>query len=324
MARRRDLDRSVPEQLMSKQINTALEGLSKLATADYEGAAERFSEQYRLLLNAQKEYKRTIYKGAALYNVGLARTYSKQYDLAIWNFSLAYIEDLLSTRIGSEREADSGGAAKVVTELYGMDEGIIAKLKKFVLTLKKKVGEDLLKWSEIADPESIFLSVLKRLKIDRSRLLSKCRQKAPELVFLEIPQPWSRRVFIGGNYDVPSSLFAIAEIVRARGYLPKLACNVTMMPDLEKNIHDGSLMLLHTCRYAIFDVTSYSGWLMELERTRDYGIKKVLLVRNTMYPGTVNKNISRMIKGMGKTVKPYKKIGDLEPIIEEFLPEPLS
>ena len=45
----------------------------------------------------------------------------------------------------------------------------------------------------------------------------------------------------------------------------------------EDLIHDRTLYLLHACRYAIFEASGASGALMEIERTRDYGTRTMIL-----------------------------------------------
>lgn len=50
------------------------------------------------------------------------------------------------------------------------------------------------------------------------------------------------------------------------------------LPRPERDIHDVTLFLLHACRLAIFEVSTLSGALMEIERLADYGIRKALLI----------------------------------------------
>ena len=48
--------------------------------------------------------------------------------------------------------------------------------------------------------------------------------------------------------------------------------------DPKRDVHDVTLWLLHACRLAVFEVSTLSGALMEIERARDYGLQKALLL----------------------------------------------
>ena len=176
-------------------------------------------------------------------------------------------------------------------------------------------------WRDIANPADILEAAVTEAGFDRKKLLVACRKKRPRIYLPEMLIPWGSRVFIGGNYDSPLNLFLISEFVRERGYFPRMASQVLMCPDLEKKSHENSLLLLHSCKFAIFDITSYSGWLMELERTRDYGIEDILLVRNAMEPQGLSKKVTDMIKSMGLKPVPFQNREDLEKIVSDFLPK---
>lgn len=83
-----------------------------------------------------------------------------------------------------------------------------------------------------------------------------------------IPGQYDTRVFIGGNYDSMPVLREIARFVEDCSFTPVLAYDCEMPKSL---VHDETMLLLHNCRFAIFDVTRPSGELMELERIKDYG-----------------------------------------------------
>jgi hypothetical protein len=86
------------------------------------------------------------------------------------------------------------------------------------------------------------------------------------------------------------------------------------------NAHDVSLLLLHTCSYAVIDVTAPAGQFLEIERARDYGVN-VLLLRNG--PVGHQPHISAMITSLVSNhcqIQVYNDIPHLRRLIRNFLP----
>jgi len=113
----------------------------------------------------------------------------------------------------------------------------------------------------------------------------------------KLPGTYRTRVFVGGSYrakplppvvGIPAGrrqqpratpremLDLIREIVVAEKFDPMLAAEFKVdRPD--KEIHHDALYLLHACRLAIFDLSEFSGALMEIERAADYGTMCLIL-----------------------------------------------
>lgn len=89
-----------------------------------------------------------------------------------------------------------------------------------------------------------------------------------------IPGRYEDRVFVGGNYDSMPVLREIEKYAAQTHFTPILAYDCDMPVAF---LHDYTLLLLHSCRYAIFDVTRPSGELMELERIKDYGTNALVV-----------------------------------------------
>jgi hypothetical protein len=68
------------------------------------------------------------------------------------------------------------------------------------------------------------------------------------------------------------------EIVAKLGFTPVVMAR-TIIP--QGKTHHHSLMMLHTCKYAIIDVTEEAGQLMELERTFDYEIEPLVVIKKS-------------------------------------------
>ncbi len=75
------------------------------------------------------------------------------------------------------------------------------------------------------------------------------------------------RVFVGGNYDMMPNLRMIAKYVEECNKIPILAYDFSVP---KEEIHDTDLLLIHNCSIAFFELTSPSGALNEIERTKDY------------------------------------------------------
>ena len=85
------------------------------------------------------------------------------------------------------------------------------------------------------------------------------------------------RVFVGGSYHLEerSRLAEIkSEVVKA-GYIPIVADEVQL--ENAGDIHHETMVLLHSCRLAIFEMSRPSGALMEIERVADYGTQTLIL-----------------------------------------------
>jgi len=319
------VDRDLPGDMIRPMLSVIEKGTGKLTIGNNEEAATLFERFYRKLMNKQGACRHSIHKGAILNYIGIAHMRNEDYEKGVRFLILAYIEDVLTVPIDEEVTADSEASGLILINSYKLNSKIMLKIRYELKLIKKQISDGEENWKKIKDPEAILSEFAVQCKFNEATLLSECGERKPKFYFFEIMQPWEKRVFIGGNYDTPGNLHIISELVRARGYLPKIAKECLMMLDLtgEECTHESSMMLLHTCRYAIFDASSYSGWLMELERTRDYGIDadRVLIVRNTSRPEDVASKITGMVGSMGFDITPFVHPSELKQIIEEFLPK---
>jgi hypothetical protein len=133
----------------------------------------------------------------------------------------------------------------------------------------------------------------------------------------QIPGQLERRVFIGGNYDNCAVLREIASIVQDLGYQPIIALDFDI-PETEIRRYD--LILLHNCKYAIFEVTFSNGHLIEIERARDYDVQTLLVyqVRDENRkppPGATQMILTSAFPRFG-----YKNFTELKEYLRSFLP----
>lgn len=147
-----------------------------------------------------------------------------------------------------------------------------------------------------------------------------------------LPGTHRTRVFVGGSY-VPASrllLGVIESAVRGAGFEPILADHYRLLrPELD--VHDVTLFLLHSCRLAVFELSTLSGALMEVERCSDYGVARALVLYQdpfnrrwpkvaSAWPGT-----SAMVRSLMRehttrfTVLPYVRPADADRRAVRFL-----
>jgi hypothetical protein len=301
-----------------------LEGLVAFHGMKFVEAALLFEMQYNLYVATQQEIGRPIHKGSPLHNLGLALFYLKKIDQSIIRFLLAYIEDTLQMEFDFEDDADRYPAATTLRDAFLFSLRIFREIKSNSLNIKK---EGL--WNKAMDPMEILTKVIRTLRLDIERLSRYCgRIPEPGKIAVGFPQPKELRVFIGTNYDVNVGVIPLIKegifrknIAINRGYVPIAVIDAFVPPNAT---HDVSLLLLHTCGFAMIDVSHPGGQFVEIERIRDYGIphKNVLLLRQAATPikSTKLPHVSEMISTLRYKIAYYYDPRELLTITERFLP----
>lgn len=111
-----------------------------------------------------------------------------------------------------------------------------------------------------------------------------------------LPGTHRSRVFVGGSYREESRplLEQLGDAVVAGRFDPIIADRYQLLiPD--RDIHDVTLSLLHSCRLAIFEASQMSGALMEIERAVDYGTRCLILYAD---PAGRGWQVSRMLNSL--------------------------
>ncbi len=88
----------------------------------------------------------------------------------------------------------------------------------------------------------------------------------------------------------------------------------------EDLVHHHSLMLLHECKYAIFDLSQEAGQLMEIERVRDYGVTPLAVYQATGGEPKITEMLKALLNSMRIPTKPYRDFPELNQHISSFLP----
>jgi hypothetical protein len=141
--------------------------------------------------------------------------------------------------------------------------------------------------------------------------------KMPKFSLSGIPGKIENRVFVGGNYDNISILKMISQYIFGLGYQPVMALDFDVPL---QQVHDYDLLLLHNCKYAIFEITIPDGHLMELERARDYGVQTLAVYQARDEGRSPPPTISSMILSLKVPKYGYLDFDDLKARISEFLP----
>jgi hypothetical protein len=254
-----------------------------------------------------------IHKGKPYYNLGLCFLFEEKWDLnqAVYNLLLAYIEDVVSAK-DSPDTAESLGAARLLRHDLRFDPKVISKIRMHLATFSQ----------EVRDPRDVLESVMKDQSITETSLGLLCTRKivVPRKVPLGAPTNvnWPKRVFVGGNYSANfGSLLKIKQILLRKGFEPVVADDYVHSG--EQSNRDFCLMLLHTCRYAIFDMTTAGGQLIEIDRARDYGIREPLVIFNASSLSRVQP-LTSGTSMLEYEMAPYRDPEtDLEQLVENYL-----
>jgi len=275
-------------------------------------AIEAYRKDLELRYKSQERQGKRVHKGKPYFNLGLCFLYEERLDQnqAVYNLLLAYIEDLISSGDFPET-AESLGAARALRQGLQFDPKVMGMIRAYPLAFPKESRE------KLRDPKAVLACVVDE-SITQDSLARLCQRKAVFPRKVPVTINWSKRVFIGGNYSANfGSLLKIKQVVLRKGLEPVVADDY-VRPEEQTN-HDFCLMLLHTCKYAIFDVTMAGGQLIEIERTRDFGTRKPLVIFNASSSDRDQPLTS------GVSMLEYEMVSyrdpetDLEPLVEKYL-----
>lgn len=150
------------------------------------------------------------------------------------------------------------------------------------------------------------------------KMLLKKPYSQPLLSIDNMPGTYNTRTFIGGNYACQFVvLLEIQKYVRelSKGFfIPVLAADYNIKQGEERN---SCLRLLHNCRFAIFELTTPSGQMIEIDAAKNYGINFIVICnsynQNPFYAPGIN-----MTDVKSKIIL-YRSLAELESIISDYL-----
>jgi hypothetical protein len=299
---------SLPTELDQKFQAGALANESLLLSQKYAEALAGFQHLYELLLEAQPDNRR-YHKGYPLHNIGYSLLKMGKASEALKYFILAYIEDLLSEEARGEK-ADELPAGKTLRLVYQVKESALERMKNIVHDESLQV---------IRDPEEVFKELARGQPAEQAVQPAQALPISGEKKRIgDFRLPWERRVFVGGNYkDEMYVLNEIKEFIEARRYEPVFADDFEIP---EGKIHHHSLMLLHECSKAIFEISSEAGQLMEIERLRDYDIKPLIVYQSKGEPPRVTAMLKALLSSLDYQCEPFSTREHLQQLVDNYLP----
>lgn len=283
--------------------------VAAFSNRDFAKVVEGHREMYTALFTSQPPGQR-YHKGLPFQNIGAGLLFQGGSVSAYEHFVSAYVEDLLS------RPPKHGGpprdtpAAKTLLLVYGVPEDELSAFDRKVL----RAAHD----PELArDPQRLVRTTgMPKQTVSHDDVLAKAGVRRLEEPG-RFPVPWENRVFVGGSYQ--SNFAVIREIARyvdACGRFPIIAADHRVV----KGIHHHSLMLLHECRLAIFDISHEAGQMMEIPKALEYGVE-MLVVRQS--GDSKDLRMSSMLKGVldqyKVDVRPFQTMAELQALVAEFL-----
>jgi len=270
--------------------------------------------EFRSSIQAQK--KGRVHKGAAYYNLGICHLFEENWDVnkAVYYLVLAHIEDCISNAAATE-VAESMDAARFLKTILEFDSDFLRQIGTHIRL--RKSPWDILNPAEIL---STGLSAFTDEAIKEANIAELCKNRSfliPRKRPFFTDSRWENRVFIGGVYSgQTSNILKIKEFVYRLGFEPVIADDY-IKPE-EMTIRRFSFMLLHTCKFAIFDVTHPGGQYSEIERAKDYGIEpRVVFSADST---TRDFPLSPGTSMLEEKLYSYKDIDtELMPIIRDYL-----
>ena len=142
---------------------------------------------------------------------------------------------------------------------------------------------------------------------------------SPSLLSLDkMPGTYLSRVFVGGNYTCQFVvLLEIQKFVNvfSKGFFtPILAADFDFEKEDERS---ACLRLLHNCKFAIFELTTSAGQIIEIEAAKDYGTNFIVL-HNSVNPTSIYTAGIKMTNIKDQIIV-YRSLDELKSIISIYL-----
>lgn len=299
----------LPESLLKEYSGVERKFIEAMQIKDPSVIEESFDlwdKLYKKILQSQPKGVR-YHKGGEVHNMGVCKIYTLQTFEALHFFLLGYIEDLLSATI---EKANSAPGASTLQGFYKLS---INELEVIQQCVENTIAQE----SLVQDPQRIlnrFLELKTYADLERRvKKISLLIRPNHYSSISHLPGEWEKRVFVGGDYESIHALDSIISPVREFGFETIVAMEYASS---KKSIHHDALLLLHNCRYAIFDVASKGGHMMEAERTLDYDTETLFVCKKSE-----EVRVSTMLSSLGKKyeIHWYKDRRELKKHIFDFL-----
>lgn len=300
----------LPQKLQRQYDNMASIYEGNIHSGHYREALIVAKSLYKNMLDWQKTNNQRYHKGYPIHNIGYALHLQNANKEALKYFILAYIEDLFSADRLEEAYTTPAGQTLLLGYKYSIE--LLELLKEEVTELKNQGKVPF-------DPEEV-LNILNKEKKDYKDIQGKIDVRIKEHSVREFPNiesEWNKRVFIGGSGA--AIINQIRDIVdELDNYDPIVVIEFNKPDDI--TIYQKCLTLLHSCKYAIFDLSMPGGQIIEIERAPEYGVKTLAICQ-----ADKDHNITEVLKSCLKDRNieylTYTEFSELEDIFRDFLKE---
>jgi len=269
----------LPQDLLDKYRHVEQEFMSGLYQTNPAKAFSLWNDLYKEVIQRQPTGKR-YHKGGEVHNMGICKLFLMSPIDSMNCFMLGFIEDILSTKTESGTSPEDAPGAQNLKNIFKITEEQFKLIQTFVKELMTELGV-------IQDPQIVLDKLEKsgvKNPMEKSARGFDINIKRNSYPIKEIPGDWGNRVFIGGDYVNYFYVINILKplIIQSNKFVPIIASEC-IKPD-EMSIREHALLLLHNCKYAIFDISGRGGQLIEIERTFDYRTKAYYICAEGQQP----------------------------------------
>lgn len=281
----------LPQHLLNEYSIVKKNFIEAIRTINPASLEKSFDEWMVLLDKITNEQTSGMryHKGGEVHNMGACKLYTHQAVDALHYYIMGYIEDLLSLPL---ENANKSPGALTLTDVFKLSEEELGLIQNSVQKAIETKGI-------VQNPLNVLENIMKLRSYDelenKAKKVSLFIQQGKYPSISKLPGDFDKRVFIGGDYESIYLLDGIIGPVSEYGYVPIVAAEFNTEPE---NIHHHALLLLHNSKYAIFDVSSKGGHMMEAERTLEYGTETLFVCNKTEQT-----RVSGMLRSLGKDIK---------------------
>lgn len=135
----------------------------------------------------------------------------------------------------------------------------------------------------------------------------------------ELPSNYNKRVFVGGNYNDMFTLRKIVGYVKKTGFTPILAFDIKDVP--KEKIYYFDTTLVKLCKYAVFEVSTGNGHMMEINSAVTLGavVLTFYKIRSARHRNP-SPDVSSMLTTLGVPMLAYHDDDRLRAIIDMIFP----
>lgn len=270
-----------------------------------------------LMLDWQEKHKERIHKGVPYHMIGLTLSYMGE-KKALWEFLYAFTEDVITEKLGIKPVSEERMAYLVLTKHWSVPEETLASLKERLQSFEEVPLQPEKTLKEALEDLSLNIESIAKFPPPEERSIKKYRDLD------DVPGPYSKRVFLGGNYDNMVLIRKVEKIIRDCDFEPVVAIDFSVRPD---QIYTFDRKLVELCPQAVFEVTMGDGHLIEIEHALRLERRCIVVyqVRDIWGKFVPPPTITSMLTTATELKKiPYRNFDELKTQLCDLLSKPLD